>query len=68
MALALIWLTWKIYPLLKTHGGIKELFHLHPLKRALKKNKKKKRKPKTAEVEEAKPKEESGVDKDIDET
>ena len=33
MALALIWLTWKIYPLLKTHGGIKGLFHLQPLKK-----------------------------------
>jgi len=25
---ALIWISWKVYPLLKTHGGIKEIFHL----------------------------------------
>lgn len=29
--LALIWMFWKIYPILKEHGGIKELFHLKPM-------------------------------------
>jgi type III secretion protein J len=32
MALLMIWMIWKIYPVLKAHGGIKELFHIHPLK------------------------------------
>lgn len=27
--LAFIWMGWKIYPLLKEHGGFKELFHFH---------------------------------------
>lgn len=27
--LSLIWIGWKIYPLLKEHGGFKELFHFH---------------------------------------
>lgn len=67
MALAMIWLTWKIYPLLKTHGGIKELFHLHPLKTGPKVEEEPKEKAEAAE--ETKPKDEKGlVDKDIDET
>ena len=65
MALALIWLTWKIYPLLKTHGGLKGLFHLQPLKPGPHEEE-----VKEAEIpEETKPKEDKGlVDKDIDET
>lgn len=31
MALAMVWLTWKIYPILKAKGGINELFSLAPL-------------------------------------
>lgn len=31
LMLALIWLCWKLFPLLKKHGGIKELFHTHPI-------------------------------------
>lgn len=31
LTLCLIWLCWKIYPFLKTHGGIKGLFKLHPI-------------------------------------
>lgn len=31
LSLSLIWLLWKIFPLLEAHGGVKELFHLHPL-------------------------------------
>lgn len=65
MALILIWLTWKIYPLLKTHGGFKGLFHLQPLKPNVQDEE-----PKAEEhAEETKPKEEKGlIDKDIDET
>lgn len=29
LILAIIWMGWKIYPLLKEHGGFKELFHFH---------------------------------------
>jgi len=28
LVLTLVWLCWKVYPLLKEHGGIKELFHI----------------------------------------
>lgn len=31
LMLALVWLAWKIYPLLKKYGGMKELFHTHPI-------------------------------------
>ncbi|MBA3958313.1 MAG: type III secretion inner membrane ring lipoprotein SctJ [Parachlamydiaceae bacterium] len=31
LLLALIWFAWKTYPLLKNHGGIRELFHMHPI-------------------------------------
>lgn len=69
MALALIWLTWKIYPLLKTHGGFKELFHLQPLKTGPEAEKKEEEPKEKVETQEAKPKEEKGsVDSDIDET
>jgi len=29
--IALIWLGWKFYPIIRDHGGIKELFHLQPI-------------------------------------
>lgn len=64
MSLALIWLTWKIYPVLKTHGGIKELFHLQPIKTKIGEEEPKENQPE----EEQKPAEEKPVDKDIDET
>ncbi len=31
MIIAVIWIAWKTFPLLKPHGGIKELFHLKPI-------------------------------------
>lgn len=31
LLLSLIWLAWKIYPVLQANGGLKELFHLEPL-------------------------------------
>lgn len=31
LILALVWISWKVYPLLKEHGGLKELFQLHPV-------------------------------------
>jgi len=30
-SVALIWMIWKIYPVLKARGGMKELFHLKPV-------------------------------------
>ena len=32
LLLSLIWLIWKIFPVLESNGGMKELFHLEPLK------------------------------------
>lgn len=31
LIIALVWLLWKIYPILRKHGGLKELFHLRPI-------------------------------------
>jgi type III secretion protein J len=31
LLLSLIWVCWKVMPLLKDRGGIKELFHFHPI-------------------------------------
>lgn len=66
MALALIWLMWKIYPILKTHGGLRELFHLQPLKTGLVSEEKP---VDELKADEKKPEDEKDhVDKDIDET
>lgn len=68
LALALVWMAWKIYPILKEHGGIKELWHLRPLPNE------KKEEPKAIEKKEAPPKEgakseeKSLADKDVDQT
>jgi type III secretion protein J len=32
LVLCLVWISWKVYPLLEKYGGIKELFHMHPIK------------------------------------
>jgi type III secretion protein J len=32
LCLTIVWMGWKVYPLLQRCGGIKELFHIHPLK------------------------------------
>ena len=32
LLLGMIWMFWKIFPVLKKYGGVKELFHLHPIK------------------------------------
>jgi type III secretion protein J len=66
MALTLIWLTWKIYPLLKSHGGLRELFHLQPLKTGPQEEKEPEEKVESEE--ETKPEDKGSVDKDIDET
>jgi type III secretion protein J len=69
LLLSLIWLAWKTYPLLREHGGLKELFHIHPISE--------KKKSETAdtlkEVEEKKDesdakKAEDKIDQGVDET
>lgn len=32
LLMGMVWVSWKIYPLLKRYGGFGELFHLHPIK------------------------------------
>jgi type III secretion protein J len=32
LLLILVWISWKMYPLLMRYGGIRELFHVHPIK------------------------------------
>lgn len=31
LLLTIIWVGWKVFPLLKQYGGVQELFHLHPI-------------------------------------
>lgn len=63
LLLSLLWLGWKIYPVLRDSGGYKELFHLQPL------HMEKKEEPPAQEApkEEEKKEEEGQVDRDIDE-
>lgn len=65
LLLSLLWLGWKIYPILRDHGGIRELFHLQPLQVE------KKQEAPPEEVKEAqeasKEEEVEQVDRDIDE-
>jgi type III secretion protein J len=68
LVLALVWICWKIYPMLKEHGGIKELFQLTPVV-----TEKKPIEEKPAEQPETPPeskeqKKESLADKDVDQT
>lgn len=69
LTLCLIWLFWKIFPLLKTQGGIKSLLKLHPFHSETKEPEKppvveEKETPKEETAEEKK----SLVDKDVDQT
>lgn len=67
LILLLIWILWKLYPLLKSHGGVKQLFTMHQIKSEPKEEPK-------AEIEnipeeEAEPAEpESDASRDVDET
>lgn len=62
LTLALIWLGWKLYPVLRHHGGLKELFHIRPIELDEKKPKS------SAKVESEKTKTEEEADHEIDET
>lgn len=73
LALIAVWIAWKIYPLLKAQGGIKELFHLKPLsaeKKELVAEEEKKPDEEKAKKEEKenKEKKETLADKDVDQT
>lgn len=73
LTLALVWTAWKIYPLLKAHGGMKELFHIHPIPLEPKESvsaKKPDKPPNEAEEKSKKKKEEDEgqIDQEIDET
>jgi len=65
LSVCFIWLCWKMYPLLKSHGGLKELLNLHPLPAE------KKEAPPAAKEEvkeEPKAGESTVADKDVDQT
>lgn len=70
LLLSLIWLGWKVYPILKSYGGIKELFHLEPLGGIKAKEEPKKEEAATTPPTDEKDKKEDvdQVDKDFDET
>lgn len=69
MALALLWLCWKFYPILKTHGGIKELLHIKPISLEKKEAPTTPAPTPTEEPPKAENKEEkSSADKNIDQT
>jgi len=70
LALALIWLLWKIYPVLKAHGGIRELFQLTPIHAETKvpEAEKPEDKEKTEGEAKGEESEENTADKDVDQT
>jgi type III secretion protein J len=71
LILFLVWLAWKIYPLLKKHGGIKELFtHVHPISVEPKVETEEKVEEETKKIASAakEKSEEEKIDKDMDET
>lgn len=72
LVIAFVWFVWKTYPLLEAHGGVKELFHIHPIAltpkeaEAKKEGEAEKEKAQKAEKEAATKVEET--EKNIDET
>ncbi len=65
LLILLVWICWKVSPLLNRYGGFKELFHLHPIKLE-QKPEEEKPEEKEAAKKEAKSAEEE--DKDVDVT
>lgn len=64
LLLSLIWLAWKVYPLLKAHGGLKQLFEIKPLH-----GEKKEVSTETGEeIKEEKKEEKPSTDKNVDQT
>jgi len=68
LLVSLIWLGWKIFPVLQTHGGIKELFHLNPLKIGGETDVAKTTEEKEPEEKKEKESDIGQVDKDFDQT
>lgn len=72
--ITLVWICWKLFPLLNAHGGMKELFHLHPINMSRKESPpveggEEKKEAGEAESKKKSDKQEQGlVDEDIDET
>lgn len=67
LALILAWIGWKLYPLLEKYGGLKELFHMHPIK--LEKTETEQETETSAPEPPVKESEEENLsDKDVDET
>lgn len=71
LALLLSWIFWKMFPILKSHGGFAELFHLKPIhldKEALSKPKEENEAPKEEKSDKEKTEKSTIADKDIDQT
>jgi type III secretion protein J len=68
LMLCLIWLCWKMFPVLKEQGGIKSLLKLHPFHAEPKKAEEAPAGEKEASKEEAKDEKSSQIDKDVDQT
>lgn len=67
LILSMIWSGWKLYPLLKQHGGVKELFNIHPI--AIEGAKKPEKEADKESPKDTKPPEsQTTADKGIDET
>lgn len=66
LLLSLLWLGWKIYPLMHEHGGLQKLFSLSPLVEP--ENKEDEEKDVEEVKEEKNPKEKPPTDKEVDET
>lgn len=68
LILSLIWLAWKLYPVLATHGGLKELFHLRPITSEKPPEMKSEAELKEGDKEEKKEEEGTVADKNVDQT
>ncbi len=66
LLVSLIWVSWKIYPILKSHGGMASLFHLQPLEGSGMESEK--TPEETEETEETTEDEEEDEDEDEDHT
>lgn len=65
-ALALIWLIWKVYPVLKMHGGLNSLFHLKPI--TMEGKEPTSTSEKVEEIKEPSKESETTANKDVDQT
>lgn len=69
LIVSLVWIAWKIYPMLQKHGGFKELLHLRPIELENKEDTSKEASGSKEKIEKDKKSEgESKIDQGIDET